>query len=81
MLLNNYNRLPGGTDLWAVYMNVPNHRLEPWTRIIPTFVFDKELPFFEMLVPTMDTVRFGYVMELLVNVQYPTLFTGYTGKS
>lgn len=73
-------RLPGGTDLWSVYMNVPNHRLEPWTRIIPEFTFYKDLPFFEMLVPTMDTVRFGYVMELLVNVQYPTLFTGFTGK-
>lgn len=32
-----------------------------------------------MLVPTVDTIRFGYVMERLIYVNYPVLFTGLTG--
>lgn len=60
-------------------MSIESHRLEPWARIIPSFQYDKDLPFFEMLVPTMDTVRTGYVMERLVYVNYPVLFTGLTG--
>lgn len=73
-------RLPAGVDLWGVFMNVTAHRLEPWTRIIPSFSYDKEVKFFEMLVPTIDTVRFGHVMERLVSVNYPVLVTGETGN-
>lgn len=74
-------RLPSGTDLWGVFMNIDGHRLEPWSKIIPVFTYDKEIPFFEMLVPTIDTVRFGHIMEKLINVNYPVLLTGDTGKN
>ena len=41
--------------------------------------FSREIPFFDMLVPTMDTVRFGYLMERLLSVNRSVLFTGGTG--
>nr|CAI5844200.1 unnamed protein product [Callosobruchus analis] len=72
-------KLPSGSDLWSIYMDVQAHKLEPWQRIIPQFVYDKELPFFEMLVPTIDTVRFGYIMERLIYVNHPVFLTGDTG--
>lgn len=74
-------RLPAGSDLWDLYLNVTNRRLEPWVRIIPPFKYDSETPFFEMLVPTVDTVRFGYIMEKLLAVNHPVLFTGITGMT
>lgn len=60
-------------------MNVQTKRLEPWVRIIPAFNYDEKMPFFEMIVPTIDTVRFGYVMERLIKINKPVLFTGGTG--
>lgn len=35
----------------------------PWTALIDQFVFDKEEPYFNIMVPTADTTRyrFGYV--------------------
>lgn len=72
-------RLPSGSELSAIYMNIESHRLEPWQRIIPVFKYDKEIPFFETLVPTIDTVRFGYVVERLMYENYPVLLTGDTG--
>lgn len=72
-------RLPPGNDLWAVFMGTHEHRLEPWMKIIPNFAYNKDMPFFETLVPTIDTVRFGYVMERLMYVNYPVLFVGDTG--
>ena len=39
----------------------------------------REVPFFDMLVPTMDTVRYGYLMERLLSVNRSVLFTGGTG--
>lgn len=60
-------------------MDFNTKRLDPWERIIPTFKYSPDVPFFEMLVPTTDTVRFGYLMEKLLAVRHSVLFTGITG--
>ncbi|XP_063073303.1 dynein axonemal heavy chain 6 [Engraulis encrasicolus] len=76
---NNDAKLPSASDLWGVYMDFDNKRLEPWERIIPSFRYNPETPFFEMLVPTTDTVRYGYLMEKLLSINHSVLFTGMTG--
>ncbi|GJQ70897.1 hypothetical protein Trydic_g814 [Trypoxylus dichotomus] len=73
------SRLPTSDDLLSVFMNVRKHRLDPWTKIMPTFEYNSETPFFEMLVPTSDTVRFGFIMERLIYADYPVMYTGDTG--
>lgn len=60
-------------------MNFDAKCLEPWEKIIPCFSYNSEIPFFEMLVPTTDTVRYGYLMEKLLSVNHSVLFTGITG--
>ncbi|XP_021113900.1 dynein heavy chain 6, axonemal [Heterocephalus glaber] len=72
-------RLPSSGDLWSIHMDFDTKRLDPWERIIPTFKYSRDVPFFEMLVPTTDTVRFGYLMEKLLAVKHSVLFTGITG--
>nr|XP_031828293.1 dynein heavy chain 6, axonemal [Nomia melanderi] len=66
-------------DLWDLYMNVPAHRLDIWTDIMPEFVYDPGTPFFDILVPTVDTVRFGFMMQKMVEINKPVFFTGDTG--
>lgn len=46
---------------------------------MPSFVYKSSVPFVDVLVPTVDTVRFGYLMELLLSVNRAVLFTGPTG--
>ncbi|XP_007947093.1 dynein axonemal heavy chain 6 [Orycteropus afer afer] len=72
-------RLPSSGDLWSIHMDFEIKRLDPWERIIPSFKYSRDVPFFEMLVPTTDTVRFGYLMEKLLAVKHSVLFTGITG--
>uniref|UniRef100_A0A286XH43 Dynein axonemal heavy chain 6 n=1 Tax=Cavia porcellus TaxID=10141 RepID=A0A286XH43_CAVPO len=72
-------RLPTSGDLWSIHMDFDTKRLDPWERIIPAFKYSRDVPFFEMLVPTTDTVRFGYLMEKLLAVKHSVLFTGITG--
>ncbi|KAI9538399.1 Dynein heavy chain 6, axonemal [Dissostichus eleginoides] len=76
---NNNAKLPKNGTLWSVYMNFNHKRLEPWEAIIPSFKYNSEQAFFEMLVPTTDTVRYGYLMEKLLSVRRSVLFTGSTG--
>uniref|UniRef100_I3MYF0 Dynein axonemal heavy chain 6 n=1 Tax=Ictidomys tridecemlineatus TaxID=43179 RepID=I3MYF0_ICTTR len=72
-------RLPSSGDLWSIHVDFDTKRMDPWERIIPTFKYSRDIPFFEMLVPTTDTVRFGYLMEKLLAVKHSVLFTGITG--
>lgn len=72
-------QLPSSGDLWSIHVDFDTKRLDPWERIIPTFKYSRDIPFFEMLVPTADTVRYGYLMEKLLAVKHSVLFTGTTG--
>lgn len=53
--------------------------MDAWEKIVPSFRYDKEVPFFDMLVPTVDTVRYGYILEKLLSVRHSVLYTGGTG--
>nr|XP_019939373.1 PREDICTED: dynein heavy chain 6, axonemal [Paralichthys olivaceus] len=72
-------KLPKSGTLFSMYMNFNHKRLESWETIIPLFEYKNEQPFFEMLVPTTDTVRYGYLMEKLLSVRRSVLYTGDTG--
>ncbi|XP_058809206.1 dynein axonemal heavy chain 6 [Phymastichus coffea] len=72
-------RLPPSGELWGLFINTPERRMDVWTKLMPAFAYDPEQPFFEILVPTVDTVRFGYVMQKLIQVNKPVLLTGGTG--
>lgn len=60
-------------------MDFESRRLEFWEKIVPNFKYDKNVPFFEILVPTVDTVRYGHLLQKLLQVKHPVLFTGDTG--
>lgn len=60
-------------------MDMELRRMDSWEKIVPSFRYDKEVPFFDMLVPTVDTVRFGYILDKLLSVQRSVLYTGGTG--
>ena len=53
--------------------------LKPWVSKVPAFTYNKTLPYFQILVPTVDTVRYAHLLELCLDVQRSVLFTGVTG--
>jgi dynein heavy chain len=42
-------------------------------------VYDPKLPFFSIVVPTVETVRYTTILDMLVSVGKPVFFTGSTG--
>ena len=75
-----YSSIPSYGDLWNVYVNIETRGLDLWESLVPAFTYIPSTPFFEMRVPTRETVRFGFIMERLLAVKYPVLLTGLTGK-
>jgi dynein heavy chain len=74
-----WQQLGTGGDLFSYFIDFNHRRMETWEKIIPKFNYNKETPYFEMLVPTSDTVRYGYLMDKLLAVKRSVLFTGETG--
>ena len=72
-------RLPQAGDVFSFYFDGSMGRFEGWEKIIPVFKYDAEQRFFDILVPTVDTVRFGYIMDKLISVNRSVLYTGLTG--
>jgi dynein heavy chain len=50
-----------------------------WNKVVPTFDFDVTAPFFALQVPTVDTVRYSAILEMLLEINKGTFFTGETG--
>jgi dynein heavy chain len=50
-----------------------------WNTKVPAFVYDKEVPYFELLVPTNDSYKHSYCLELLLSREKPSFFTGLSG--
>ncbi|KAJ8737210.1 hypothetical protein PYW07_000481 [Mythimna separata] len=71
--------MPQGFNFFDMYMDTKMRRLKTWGEIIPAFEYDPSKPFFETLVPTIDTVRYGYLFEKLLGAGKPVMFTGNTG--
>ena len=65
------------SDIYEVFVN-ENCMFAKWTDVKPAFTFNKT-PFFNILVPTSDTVKYKFLMENLNQNNYGTLFMGETG--
>lgn len=71
-------RLPAGS-LWDYMLDTKTKRWSQWSTIVQPFRFDTNVRFFDILVPTTDTAKFGYFAELMFRVKKPVMFTGDTG--
>ena len=50
-----------------------------WLETIPNFQIPASAQFQEILVPTMDSIRYVHIMTTLLDGNYPSLFVGDTG--
>ena len=74
-------RIPGLGLLFDFYLNCQHSppALEKWEDIVPAFTYDPTVQYFDMLVPTTTTIKYGYLLDKFTSANHPTLFTGHTG--
>lgn len=66
-------------DLYSLCVNDKEGCFIPVSEIVPAFSFDVEVPFFNILVPTVETTMQRLLVENLMSAGYHVLFSGETG--
>ena len=52
---------------------------KPWTEKVQSFAYSKDLSYFDLMVPTQDTTKYGYCMDHLTAIEKCLFFTGSSG--
>ncbi|NXY74435.1 DYH9 protein, partial [Glareola pratincola] len=76
-------KFPSQGTVFDFYIDPETKKFEPWSKLIPQYEFDPEVPLQACLVPTAETVRVRYFMDRLLERQRPVMLVGTagTGKS
>ncbi|KAJ3347122.1 Dynein heavy chain 6, axonemal [Entophlyctis luteolus] len=72
-------QLPSSNSIFAHYVDFKTKQFVVWEEMVPQFTYNREIPYFQMIVPTSDTVKYAYLLESLLTNGFRTLFTGGTG--
>lgn len=66
--------------MYSYFLDTGNElSFKHWHDKLEEFIYDPTLPFFNLLVPTIDTVRYSYIMEWLLSINKRVYLTGCTG--
>ena len=71
--------LPDGL-LYDYFFDVPSHRWEKWQSLVPAYVEPSPFRFFEVMVPTTDSVLYSHMLKSLAPLR-PILFVGESGTA
>ncbi|PRP88057.1 dynein heavy chain 6, axonemal-like [Planoprotostelium fungivorum] len=71
--------IPGTQTIYYYYVDMQSKALAKWSDQVPDFQYDPKIPYFQMIVPTVDSVRYTFLMNRLMKVNRPVLFSGGTG--
>ncbi|KRX08296.1 P-loop containing nucleoside triphosphate hydrolase [Pseudocohnilembus persalinus] len=72
-------RFPKGETIFDFYIDDSQKCFLDWESQLEDFVYEKDCNYFDLLVPTIDTTKYSSILEQLLEIQKPCLFTGPTG--
>jgi len=73
-------QIPPSFTTFDYYYDLKKEKIfKPWTNKVPQFVYDKDLPYFDLMVPTTDTTKYQFCLESLLSIEKPLFFTGNSG--
>ncbi|XP_009867872.1 PREDICTED: dynein heavy chain 9, axonemal-like, partial [Apaloderma vittatum] len=72
-------KFPSQGTVFDFYIDPETKKFEPWSKLVPQFEFDPEMPLQACLVPTTETVRVRYFMDKLLERRHPVMLVGNTG--
>jgi dynein heavy chain len=78
-LMENFVNCRPANSFYESFVDCKEKNWRSWDSLTPAFEYNSKLPYFQLLVPTIDTVRYQYLLAQLVAIHQPIFFTGSTG--
>ena len=66
-------------NVYGFYLDTADLTFKSWNDKSPNFEFNKDVPYFNLLVPTIDTIRYSYIVENFLKNNKLVYVTGHTG--
>jgi dynein heavy chain, axonemal len=67
--------------LYEYFFDIDLKIWKSWKSLVPNYIHDPAKRFNEILVPTIDTVRTEWILNLMYTMKRPTLLVGESGTS
>ncbi|RHY32534.1 hypothetical protein DYB32_002465 [Aphanomyces invadans] len=72
-------QMPTQGVVFDYYVDFTSKRFAPWSDIVPGFTYNAAMPYFDMIVPTADSIRYTHLLRTLTLANTPAYVTGVTG--
>eukprot|EP00049_Salpingoeca_infusionum_P001275 m.46981 g.46981 ORF g.46981 m.46981 type:complete len:4526 (+) comp10948_c0_seq2:170-13747(+) len=72
-------KFPSAGTVFDYYIRTEDKKFCPWGELVPKFEFDPEMPLSAALVPTTETVRVRFWVDMLMEAGHPVLLVGSPG--
>ena len=59
--------------------DAPKGKFAPWNDVVQPFNYSKSVPYFQLLVPNVDTTRFSFLLQTCLEVNKSLLLVGGSG--
>jgi len=70
---------PFENEIYDYFLDFNKREFRSWNEMLPEWNYDAETPYFNILVPTADTVKFKFILDKLICGGNNVLMTGETG--
>uniref|UniRef100_A0AAV2JYC3 AAA+ ATPase domain-containing protein n=1 Tax=Knipowitschia caucasica TaxID=637954 RepID=A0AAV2JYC3_KNICA len=76
-------KFPSHGTVFDYYIHPESNKFEPWSKMVPKFEMEPEMPLQACLVHTAETIRVRFFLERLLKLRRPVMLVGGagTGKS
>ncbi|KAF5830265.1 dynein heavy chain, N-terminal region 2-domain-containing protein [Dunaliella salina] len=71
--------MPAEGSLYDFFFDKTSATWKPWSTLVSTDPIPHETPFRKIIIPSIDTVRYAYLLEAAVGKAQPVLLVGPTG--
>jgi dynein heavy chain len=71
--------IPQENTVYGYFVDLKQNGLSLWDSVVPSFKFSKDIPYFQMIVPTSGTVKYTYLLNELVGCNSSVIFSGSSG--
>lgn len=73
-------RFPSTGTVFNYFIDPQTKQFLPWTELVSEFELDVDIPLQATLVPTAETTRLKYFLDILIQMKHPVMLVGGAGS-